>query len=72
MKTTSEIHDLIQTCYLYPNEDSMRRVLNILDHLNNRISKLEGEVERVKDSPIAILTAEHNARIERSSKRAAA
>ncbi len=51
MKTHSEIHDLIQTCDLYPSEDSLRRILNILDHLNDRLAQMESEIERLKRPP---------------------
>ena len=46
MKTHDEIHDMIQTCDTYPNAASVPRILNILEHLNNRISHLEAENER--------------------------
>ncbi len=50
MKTTTEIHDLIQTCE-FKDPNAVECILNILEHLNSRLAKLEGEVERLTAKP---------------------
>jgi len=41
MKTHDEIHDMIQNCEGGKCRKSVERIVDILEHLNNRVSHLE-------------------------------
>lgn len=57
MKTSTEINDMIQTCDLLPSEDVTRRLLEILDALNQRMDTIETDVKNAEKGAIGSIFA---------------
>ncbi len=68
MKTTSEIHDLIMECDTAPNSKVLGNILNILEHLNNRLAQMESEVERLRKEMGHPVSAETRAKMSAAKR----